>query len=124
MDTAQKTRILFIIRDGKPQTIEVLVGRVVENPDELFTGVDVTPLTAETRRRLGLNDPRISGLLITKVALDSPYRDRLAENMVILELNRSAVPDLRTAREKIRPGRNLLAIFDGRAIRYLVLSIR
>jgi serine protease Do/serine protease DegQ len=116
--------VLKIIRDGKPRTIEVLVGRVVENPDELFTGVDVTPLTAETRRRIGLNDPRITGLLISKVAPDSPYRDRLAEDMVILELNRSPVPDLRTARERIRPGRNLLAIFDGRAIRYLVISIR
>jgi serine protease Do/serine protease DegQ len=116
--------VLKIIRDGKPRTIEVLVGRVVENPDELFTGVDVTPLTAEARRRIGLNDPRITGLLISKVAPDSPYRDRLAEDMVILELNRSPVPDLRTARERIRPGRNLLAIFDGRAIRYLVISIR
>lgn len=115
---------LKIIRDGKPRTVEVTVGRVVDNPDELFTGIDVTPLTPETRRRLGLNDPRISGLVVTKVAPDSPYRDRLAENMVILELNRSPVPDLRTAREKIRSGRNLLAVFDGRAIRYLVLSVR
>lgn len=116
--------VLKIMRDGKPKTVEVVVGRVVENPDELFPGVDVTPLTAETRRRLGLNDPRITGLLITKVAPDSPYRDRLAENMVILELNRSPAPDLRTAREKIRPGRNLLAIFDGRSVRYLVISVR
>jgi serine protease Do/serine protease DegQ len=96
----------------------------VDNPDELFSGVDVTPLTPEIRRRIGLNDPRVTGLLITKVASDSPHRDRLAEDMVILELNRSPVPDLRTAREKVRPDRNLLAIFDGRAVRYVVITVR
>jgi Do/DeqQ family serine protease len=115
---------LKIVREGKPQTVEVLLGRVVDNPDEIFAGVDVTPLTPEIRRRIGLNDPRITGLLITKVAPESPYQDRLAENMVILELNRGAVPDLRAARERVRPGRNLLAIFDGRAIRYLVITVR
>lgn len=115
---------LKVMRDGEPQTIEVTLGRVVENPDELFAGVDVSPLTPEVRRRIGLNDPRITGLLITRVAPDSPYRDRLAEDMVVLELNRGAVPDLRAAREKVRPGRNLLAVFDGRAIRYVVITVR
>ena len=115
---------LKIMRDGKPRTIEVTLGQVVDNPDELFSGVDVTPLTPEIRRRIGLNDPRVTGLLITKVASDSPHRDRLAEDMVILELNRSPVPDLRTAREKVRPDRNLLAIFDGRAVRYVVITVR
>ncbi len=115
---------LKIMRDGKPQTVEVTMGRVVENPDELFAGVDVTPLTPEIRRRIGLNDPRITGLLITKVAEDSPHRDRLAPNMVILELNRQPVPDLRVARERAKPGRNLVAIFDGRAIRYVVITVR
>jgi serine protease Do/serine protease DegQ len=116
--------VLKIMRDGRQRSVDVTIGRVVENPDELVAGVDVTPLTAEVRRRIGLNDPRITGLLITRVAEDSPYRDRLAENMVVLELNRQPVPDLRTARERIRPGRNLLAIFDGRAIRYVVISVR
>lgn len=115
---------LKIMRDGQPLTIAVSMGQVVDNPDELFAGVDVTPLTPEIRRRIGLNDPRVTGLLITKVAPDSPHRDRLAEDMVILELNRSPVPDLRSAREKVRPDRNLLAVFDGRAIRYVVITVR
>jgi serine protease Do/serine protease DegQ len=115
---------LKIMRDGAPRTLSVTLGQVIENPDELLAGVDVTLLTPEIRRRIGLNDPRITGLVISKVAPDSPYQDRLAENMVILEINRGAVRDLKTARERVRPGRNLFAIFDGRSIRYVVITVR
>jgi serine protease Do/serine protease DegQ len=99
------------------------MGKVVDNPNELLEGVDVMPLTPEVRRRLGIQDTRITGLVITSVADDSPYRDRLAPSMVILELNRSPVPDLRTAREKLVSGRNLLAVYDGRSIRFVVVNV-
>ncbi len=115
---------LKIVRDGKPRTIEVTLGKVTEKPNELIDGIDVAPLTPEMRRRIGIRDARITGLVITEVAPDSPYRSQLAPNMVILELNRSAVPDLRTAREKLTPGRNLLAVYDGRAIRYVVVALQ
>lgn len=115
---------LKIVRDGKPRTIEVTLGKVTEKPNELIAGIDVAPLTPELRRRIGIRDARITGLVITEVAPDSPYRGQLAPNMVILELNRSAVPDLRTAREKLTPGRNLLAVYDGRAIRYVVVALQ
>lgn len=85
--------------------------------------MDVTPLTPELRRRLRIQDPRITGLVITGVADDSPFRERLAANVVILEVNRSAVPDLATARAKLVPGRNLLAIYDGRGIRFVVVTV-
>lgn len=114
---------LKIVRDGKPRTIDVTLGQVTENPNEFIAGVDVAPLTPEYRRRLGIQDPRITGLVVTAVAEDSPYRERLAPNIVILEVNRAAVPDLRAAREKIVPGRNLLAIYDGRGVRFVVVNI-
>ena len=115
---------LKVMRDGEPRELNVTMGRVVENPDELFAGVDVAPLTAEARRRLGLNDPRISGLVVTRVGEDSPHRDRLAQGQVILEVNRGPVPDLKSARERVRLGRNLVAVFDGRGVRYLVVNVR
>ncbi|MEY4199468.1 MAG: hypothetical protein RLZZ265_1208 [Verrucomicrobiota bacterium] len=115
---------LRIMRDGKSRDLKVTVGRVVENPDELFAGVDVAPLSPDARRRLGLNDPRISGLVITRVAEDSPHRDRLAKGQVILEVNRGPVPDLKSARERVRLGRNLVAVFDGRGVRYVVVNVR
>jgi Do/DeqQ family serine protease len=114
---------LTIVRDGKQRTLDVTIGKVIDNPNELLTGVDVMPLTPEVRSRLGIQDTRINGLVITSVADDSPYRDRLAASMVILELNRSPVPDLRTAREKIVSGRNLLAVYDGRSIRFVVVNV-
>jgi Do/DeqQ family serine protease len=117
--------MLKIMRDGKPRSVEVTLGKVTENPNELLAGIEVAPLTPELRRRLNIFDQRINGLLITKVAEDSPYRDRLAPNMVIIELNRSPVRDLRAAREQlVSPGRNLLAVFDGRSVRFVVLNVR
>lgn len=115
---------LKIVRDGKPRSIDVILGKVTENPNELIAGVDVAPLTPETRRRLGLRDQRISGLVITGVAEDSPYADRLAPNMIVIEVNREAVSDLAGAREKLQSGRNLLAVFDGRSIRFVVVNVR
>ena len=115
---------LRVMRDGKPRDLKVAMGRVVENPDELFAGVDVAPLGPDIRRRLGLNDPRVTGLVITRVAEDSPHRDRLGQGQVVLEVNRGPVPDLKSARERVRLGRNLVAVFDGRGVRYIVVNVR
>jgi S1-C subfamily serine protease len=115
---------LQVVRDGKPRTIDVTLGKVVDNPNELIAGVDVVTLTPEMRRRLGIRDARITGLLITDVSPNSPYRGVLAPNMVILELNRAAVPDLRAARERLQSGRNLLMIYDGRTIRPVVVTLQ
>jgi Do/DeqQ family serine protease len=114
---------LTIIRDGKQRAVDVTLGKVVDNPNELLTGVDVMPLTPEIRGRLRIQDTRVTGLVITSVADDSPYREQLAPSMVILELNRSPVPDLRAAREKLVTGRNLLAIYDGRGVRFVVINV-
>ncbi len=117
------TAALKVMRDGRELTLDVTLGKIVESPNELITGVDVIPLTPEARRRLGIRDQRIAGLLITGVAEDSPFRDQLAPNMIILELNRAPVPDLRVAREKLLTGRNLMAIYDGRSIRFVGVNV-
>ena len=61
-----------VMRDSKEKIVDVTLGTLTENPNELFPGVNVTPLTNEARRRLGIVDPRISGLIITDLAEDSP----------------------------------------------------
>jgi Do/DeqQ family serine protease len=113
-----------LVRDGRPQTIEVKLDRFDDRPDELVSGVDVRPLTAEDRRRAGIADPRIQGLLVTQVAEDSPYRDQLAPGAVIMEIDRQPVADLATARALLQPGRNLVALYYRGAVRYLVLNLR
>ena len=67
---------LKISRDGKDRTIEAALGKLDEKPDELLSGVEVTPLTPEARRRLNI-PTRLNGLLVTTVAEDSEYADRL-----------------------------------------------
>jgi serine protease Do/serine protease DegQ len=113
-----------IARDGQEQIIEVTLGTLTENPNELFTGVNVTPLTGEARRRLGIADPRIGGLIITDIAEDSPFRERLAPDVIIIEVNRIPVPDLATAKSALRKnGENdLLTVFYRGQIRYAVVN--
>lgn len=115
---------LKVARDGKTRTLDVTLGKITESPNELIEGVEVTPLTPELRRKLRLVDPRVNGLVVTKVAENSPFRDRLAPNMVILEVNRTGVAELSAARQLLQPGQNLLAVYDGRGVRFVVVTTR
>lgn len=114
-----------IARDGKEKITEVTLGNLSENPNELFAGVNVAPLTGEVRRRLGLGDARIAGgLVITDIAEDSPFRDRLAPDVVILAINQKPVRDLETAKEALnKSGENdLLYVYYRGQIRYVVVN--
>ncbi len=115
---------LSLVRAGKPVSVEVKLGTQTENPDELFQGVSVAALTDDVRSKLGI-DPRITGLLITDVAADSPYADRLAPNMVIVQINRGPVSDLATAKALlVQPGRNLLLIYNNGGLGYVAVTVR
>lgn len=114
---------LKIVRDGEERTINVTLDEAADKPDELFTGVTVKPLTPEERRRLNV-DARVSGLLITDVAEDSPFRSQLLPNAIIMEINRVAVSDLTAAKEALllQPSRALLAIYFRGSVRFVVVS--
>jgi Do/DeqQ family serine protease len=115
---------LSILRDGKGQTIEVTLGTLTEKPNELLAGVEATKLTDDERRRLNV-DSRVSGLVITNVDDKSPYADRLAPNVVIIEINRMPVTDVASAKELLRPGeRNLLLIYYRGGYRYVPLVVK
>ena len=114
-----------VMRDSKVKIVDVTLGALTENPNELFPGVNVTPLTSEARRRLGIVDPRISGLIITDLAEDSPFRERLAADVVIIEVNRRPVPDLAAAKAALKPPgeNNLLAVYFRGQIRFAVITV-
>ena len=116
---------LKIFRDGKAKVIEVTLGQLVDNPNELITGVNVTPLVPDLRRKLGITDQRVEGLVITSVAEDSPFRDRLATDVVIMEINRTRITDLAAAREALNaPGeRNLFAVYFRGTARFVAITI-
>ena len=113
---------LKILRDGKEQTLSVTLDKFDDKPDELFAGINVKALAAEDRRKLSL-DPRMTGLLVTDVADDSPFVESLAAGMVIMDINRTPVTDLASARGALQPGRNLLHLYFDRRARYIVVTV-
>ncbi len=116
---------LKVMRDGKERTLSVKLGTLTDAAqDELLPGVHVELLTAAQRRSLGV-DPRIpEGLVIIDLKEDSPFADRLAVNMVIVEINRTPVTDLETARRLLAPGRNLLLVINRGVPRYVPITVR
>jgi serine protease Do/serine protease DegQ len=116
---------LKIFRDGKDKVVEVTLGTLIDNPNELVAGVNVTPLLPDMRRKLGISDPRVTGLVVTDVAEDSPFRNRLTTDVVIREINRVPVTDLASAKAALNPPgeRNLLAIYYHGSPTFLLLTI-
>ena len=114
---------LKIIRDGRPATIAVVLGNQSENASGLLPGITAVTLADDTRRKLGI-DPRVNGLLVTDVDASSPYADRLAVNMVIMEINRTAVTSLTSARSLLQKGRNLLLVYNNGTPGFLVVTVR
>jgi Do/DeqQ family serine protease len=113
---------LRVMRDGKETGIDVTLDKYAEKPNELFAGVDVRPLNNDDRRRLRLG-ATITGLLVTGITPDSPYADVLATDVVIREINRTAVRDVDDARQLIQPGRNLLGIYYRGAGHYVIIRV-
>jgi S1-C subfamily serine protease len=52
-------------------------------------------------------DKRINGLVVTEVDPKSPYHDRLAVGVIILEINRQPVTTVPEARAALAKGNNL-----------------
>jgi Do/DeqQ family serine protease len=113
---------LNLIRNGENMTIDVILGRLDEKPNELLAGVDVAPITAERRRALGM-DSRVTGLEITHVSDDSPYAGYLVPNIAIVEINRTAVSDVTGAKGLFHEGRNLLLVYYRGQYRYLTVRL-
>ena len=116
------TAKIKLIRDGKERTVEVKLGKLSEKPNELLAGVNVTKLSDEVRKRAAL-DPRVSGLLITDIDENSPFADRLVAGMIIIEINRTPVPDLAAAKQALVQGRNLLLVNFRGAYRFVAVSV-
>jgi serine protease Do/serine protease DegQ len=114
------------IRDGKTQTKEVTLGKLVDDnaPEgELIAGVSVAPLTRELRREYRVDD-RVDGVLITDIAENSPYREILPQGAVIEQINSVLVTDLATAKRALRDGRNRALVYYRGVYRYIMFTIR
>ncbi len=119
-DTKVKVKLM---RDSKERTLDVTLGKLAEKPNELLAGVNVTKLTDEARKRSGL-EARVSGLLITDIEETSPYADRLAAGMIVIEINRTPVTDLVAAKLALVQGRNLLLVNFRGAYRFVAVTVK
>lgn len=115
------------VREGKERMVKVTLGRLsgdlVGGTGEFLEGVSVSRIDEEARRSLNLEE-RIDGLLVTEVARNSPYAERLLPQMVILEVNRVPVTDTAAARNALTSGRNLLLVYYRGVYRYLAISVK
>ena len=106
----------------KSLTVEVNLAKFDEKPDELISGVNVTPLTEELRARLRI-PTRFDGLLIKSVDKDSPYVDTLVPNVLIVQIDREDVTDLATAKAALTPGRHMMYVYFRGALRVVRIDI-
>jgi len=114
---------LGIMRDGKPMTLAAILGSLPGNENELLTGVNAVALNDEARRRLGI-DPRVTGLIVTEIDPKSPYAEVLATDMIVMEINRAAVPTLAAARALLQKGRNLFYVYHNGSAGFLVVIVK
>ena len=116
------------LRKGQQRTVPVKLGLLADDGlgrDQILQGVSVTRLTDDLRRLLGITDPRITdGLVVTEVDPASSYADKLQKNMVILQIARSDVTDVASAKSAIRAGAsNLFQIYYQGRITFISVSV-
>jgi serine protease Do/serine protease DegQ len=113
--------MVSIFRDGKPVTIKVILGQKEEKPNELMAGVEVGKISEDVRRHLNI-DSRITGLVVTKVDEKLDFAADLPLGSVIMEINRTPVEDLASARSLLHAGHNLLLVYFQGFPKYVVVQ--
>ena len=112
-ETAPGTEVTIqFVRDGKEKTVKVTLGTLSDEiaDNELLPGVTVAKLTDDKRRELNIDD-RVSGLLVTNVADNSPYSDKLASGAVIIEIDRIPVATVQASKGMLTSGRHLFLVY-------------
>jgi serine protease Do/serine protease DegQ len=113
------------LRGGKEGTLAVTLGRLPDDSaasNDLLPGIQASRLTDELRKKYRIDDA-IGGLVVTDVDVKSAYSDRLQEGMVILQIDRSDVTDVQSAREALRPGRHLLRVFRRGGVTFIPITV-
>jgi serine protease Do/serine protease DegQ len=111
------------LREGKPAEVEVTLGRLADDTNEIVPGVTVAPVSDELRQNYRLPD-EVEGLVVTAVADDSPYRSRFHPGMVIVQINRRAAGDVATARSALNQGRNFCLVWDRSGYHFMPFQVQ
>ncbi len=134
--TVGKTIDVKIIRDGRTESVKVVIGELPAEVAKgetgeggsggIFQGVKVQGLTSEFRERLDIPD-KIKGVVITGIDADSPAEEYgIKAGDVIMQINRKdvkTVKDFNRISDEIKQGESILVLVyrDGMTI-YITLS--
>ncbi|HEY4299846.1 MAG TPA: Do family serine endopeptidase [Candidatus Didemnitutus sp.] len=112
------------LRDGKPQSLDVMVDRLQDDSieGELLTGMKVAPLNDDSRRDNKVDDS-VDGLIVTDMSSRSPFADIFPVGAVIVQINRTPVTDLASAKRALHDGRNMALINYRGANRFVVFRV-
>ncbi len=114
-------------REGEPLDLDVILADP-NNPygtgalsGELLEGLEVAVLDEKQRQKFGL-ESRVSGLVVTSVAEDSPFAESLPGGAVLLEINgvRPESVDQARALLESRPASRVYVFYQGR-VSYLAI---
>ena len=97
-----ETAELKVIRNGKIETIKVMIGELpTEVPKapvieykNVLRGISVRELTPELYRQMNISE-KIKGVIVAEIGPDSPAEGKLMEDDIIQEINRKATANLK-----------------------------
>lgn len=113
-----------LLRSGKERSLEVTLADLEgELGLNLIEGIEVRTVAEQDREPYAIPDD-VSGVLITAVDPVSPHARRLAEGMVIIEINDRAVETVQDVRDALHKGVNKLYIYHRGRVGYLAIRVR
>lgn len=112
-----------LLRGGKPRTVEVTLSDLEgELGINLLEGVEIGAVDQMLRDRYDIPD-EVSGVAIVSVDPASNYARRLAEGMVIIEINDRAVSSVQDVKDNLREGVNKLYVYHGGRVGYIAIRV-
>jgi S1-C subfamily serine protease len=123
-----------LIRDGKPNTVEVKINEMTgeiraltKTFENRLKGVSVQDLTPSIRKTLDV-PKRITGVIVTEMADDSPAEGILMRDDIIMEINKKRIRDLKdydSVAPTIKSEEDILVlIYRKNSALYLTLAVK
>jgi serine protease Do len=123
-----------LIRDGKPNTLEVKINEMTGESRALsktfenrLKGVSVQDFTSSIRKTLDV-PKRITGVIVTDMADDSPAEGILMRDDIIMEINKKQIRDIKdyeSVASTIKSGEDILVlIYRKNSALYLTLAVK
>lgn len=115
-----ETAELKVIRNGKIETIKVMIGELpTEVPKapvieykNVLRGISVRELTPELYRQMNISE-KIKGVIVAEIGPDSPAEGKLMEDDIIQEIKKKAIANLKdyeSTASEIKPDETVLLL--------------